>query len=92
MAKFELKLFVKTNCPKCPAAKAVAQELVTKRSDLELKILDIGDHENYLSALMLQITSTPAFAVKDDVLFVGNAPSLEKLNNKLDELAKRNGL
>ncbi len=92
MAKFELKLFVQTNCPKCPAAKAVAQELVKKRSDVELKILDIGDHENYLSALMLQIASTPAFAVKDDVLFVGNAPSLEKLNNKLDELAKRNGL
>ena len=89
MVKRELKLFVQANCPKCPAAKAVAQELTKKRDDVELKILDIGDHENYLSALMLQICSTPAFAIEDDVLFVGNTPTLEKLSSKIDELAKR---
>jgi protein-disulfide isomerase len=89
MAKIELKLFVQAKCPKCPEAKAVARELTEKRNDVEVKILDIGDQENYLSALMLQISSTPAFAVGDTVLFVADNPTVNELSEKLDEHAKR---
>jgi glutaredoxin len=89
MDKIALKLFVQDNCPKCPAAKATANELTQRRGDVELKILDIGDHENYLTALMLQISSTPAFAVGDTVLFVGDTPTVDALSRKLDEYARR---
>lgn len=44
----ELKLFVQQKCPKCPAAKAVAEELKKRREDVEVKILDITDKEHYL--------------------------------------------
>lgn len=81
----ELKLFVQPNCPKCPAAKAVAEEIKKRRKDVELSILDISDRENYFSALMLQISSTPAFAVGEKMLFVGEVPTIEELNRKLDE-------
>lgn len=81
----ELKLFVQPNCPKCPAAKAVAEEVKKRRKDLDLRILDISDRENYFTALMLQIASTPAFVVREKTLFVGEVPSIEELNRKLDE-------
>jgi len=81
----ELKLFVQPNCPKCPAAKAVAEEVKKRRKDVELSILDISDRENYFSALMLQISSTPAFAVGEKALFVGEVPTVEELNRRLDE-------
>lgn len=81
----ELKLFVQPNCPKCPAAKAVAEEIKKRRKDVELSILDISDRENYFSALMLQISSTPAFAVGEKALFVGEVPTVEELNRRLDE-------
>jgi len=81
----ELKLFVQPNCPKCPAAKAVAEEVKKRRKDVDLDVLDISDRENYFSALMLQISSTPAFAIGEKTLFVGEVPTIEELNRKLDE-------
>ncbi|MFH0848463.1 MAG: thioredoxin family protein [archaeon] len=88
MPKLELKLFVQTNCPKCPAAKAIAKELTEKRSDVDLQILSIDEEGNKLSALMLQICSTPAFAVGEEVLFAGKVPTVESLSSKIDEAAK----
>jgi len=85
----ELKLFVQPNCPKCPAAKAVAEELGKKRRDVDLKILDISDRENYLTALMLQISSTPAFALGERLLFVGEVPTVDELNRKLEECSSQ---
>jgi len=81
----KLKLFVQPNCPKCPTAKAVAEEVKKRRKDVELSILDISDRENYFSALMLQISSTPAFAIGEKTLFVGEVPTIEELNRKIDE-------
>lgn len=85
----ELKLFVQQKCPKCPAAKAVAEELKSRRKDVDVKILDIADRENYLTALMLQISSTPAFAVGEEMLFAGDVPTVEELSRKLDEYSSR---
>jgi glutaredoxin len=88
-AVFELKLFVQQTCPKCPAAKAVAEELRKKRKDMEVKTFDISDEENRLTALMLQISSTPAFAIGEEILFVGEVPTVDELNRKLDEYSSR---
>lgn len=85
----ELKLFVQQKCPKCSAAKAVAEELKKRRNDVELRILDISDRENYLTALMLQISSTPAFSVGEETLFVGEVPTVDDLSRKLDEYSSR---
>ena len=76
-------------CPKCPAAKAIAEELKSRRKDVDVKILDIADRENYLSALMLQISSTPAFAIGEEALFVGDVPTVDELSRKLDEYSSR---
>jgi len=89
LSMLELRLFVQPNCPKCPAAKAVAEELRKRRSDLDLRILDISDRENYFTALMLQISSTPAFAIGEKALFMGEVPTIEELNRKLDEYSSR---
>jgi glutaredoxin len=85
----ELKLFVQQKCPKCSAAKAVAEELKKRRNDVDLRILDISDRENYLTALMLQISSTPAFSVGEETLFVGEVPTVDDLSRKLDEYSSR---
>ena len=85
----ELKLFVQQKCPKCPAAKAVAEELRKRRKDVEVKTLDISDEENRLTALMLQISSTPAFAIGEETLFIGEVPTADELNRKLDEYSSR---
>ncbi len=85
----KLRLFTLPNCPKCPAAKELASIIQKERSDLTVEILDMSQPENMTTALMLQIASTPSFAVDDTAIFVGDVPAHEELNRKLDEYKRR---
>lgn len=85
----KLRLFTLPKCPKCPAAKELANLIKKERSDLTVEILDMSEPENKTTALMLQIASTPSFAVDDTSIFVGEVPSLDELNKKIDEYKRR---
>lgn len=85
----KLRLFTLPNCPKCPAAKEVARAVVKQRKDITLEILDLSDANNMTTALMMQIASTPSFAIEDTSIFVGELPTLYELNEKIDEYKRR---
>lgn len=55
------------------------------RDDVEAEVLDVSEQENYLTALMMQVASTPTFVLGEEPVFIGTVPTLEELNNKIDE-------
>lgn len=81
----KLRLFTLPDCPKCPAAKELAAAVAKQRKDITLEILDLSNSSNMTSALMMQIASTPSFAIDDTPIFVGELPTLDELNQKIDE-------
>ncbi len=85
----KLKLFTLPACPQCPAAKKTAEALVNNRSDITLEVLDLSDVNNMTVALMMQIASTPSFAIDDTPIFIGELPTLDALNEKIDEYKRR---
>jgi len=87
----EIRLFVSPVCPKCPSAKALADELQKSRDDIQIEILDVSTEENYLAALMLQIASTPTFVIGDTPIYRGTVPSLQEFNEKIDEYKQKYG-
>jgi protein-disulfide isomerase len=80
---------VSSNCPKCPAAKNIIEKLREKREDVNVQILDVIEEENYLTALMLQIASTPAFVIENTKIYAGEVPTLSELNAKIDEYKQK---
>ena len=85
----KLKLFTLPTCPQCPAAKKTAETLVKNRKDITLEVLDLSDANNMTTALMMQIASTPSFAIDNTPIFIGELPTLEALNAKIDEYKHR---
>lgn len=84
-----LRLFTLPDCPKCPAAKKIAKTVTEQRTDITLEVLDLSDSNNMTTALMSQIASTPSFAIDYTPIFIGELPSLDELNEKIDEYKKR---
>jgi len=85
----KLRLFTLPNCPKCPAAKELVEAIKEERKDLTVEILDMSESENMAMALMMQIASTPSFAIDEMPIFVGEVPSLDELNEKIDEYKRK---
>ena len=81
-----LKLFVQKNCPKCPTAKKILKQLLKKRKDLTLETLDLANEENVYSLLMLQVMSTPTLTLGEQIIFIGDPPSLDELEQKIDTI------
>ncbi len=85
MVSMKLRLFTMPTCPMCPAAKELVNRLKEKRNDIDVEILDMSQPENYTAALMVQIVSTPSFVINNTPIFRGDLPTLEKLEDKIDE-------
>lgn len=85
----KLRLFTLPNCPRCPAAKAIAEDVVMHRNDVTLEVLDMSDSNNMFTALMMQIASTPSFAVDDTPIFLDDVLSSDELNTRIDEYKRR---
>ena len=81
----KLRLFTLPNCPKCPAAKQLAEAIREKRRDIDVEVLDMSNPDNMITALMMQIASTPSFAIDDTAIFIGDVPSFDELNDRIDE-------
>ena len=78
----KLTVFTGKNCPKCPAAKEIAEE-VAKEKGFEYEEKDI--EENVFEALQLQIASTPTIVFEDEVIFSSDPPSKDELLKAIDE-------
>ena len=70
------------NCPKCPAAKKVCQQ-VAKEKKLQYEEVDI--EERMIEALQMQIASTPSIVLDDEVLFRGEIPTKEELIKEVEK-------
>jgi glutaredoxin len=70
------------NCPKCPAAKKVCQQ-VAKEKKLQYEEVDIEEH--MIEALQMQIASTPSIVLDDEVLFRGEIPTKEELVKEVEK-------
>jgi len=81
-----LIIFTGENCPKCPQAKKVVEE-VTKLLKMERgkdwDILNIDDEKNLITALQYQIASTPSIVIDEEVFSVGEIPKKEDLIERL---------
>jgi len=87
----KLRLFTLPTCAKCPEAKKMAERLARERPDIRVEVLDMSDSENYITALQLQIASTPSFVLEDTPIYVGDLPLYEDLRRKIAEYEKKRG-
>jgi len=88
----KLRLFTLPNCPRCPAAKKVAKTVVKQREDITLEILDISETNNMTTALMMQIASTPSFAINETPIYISDVPTVEELNTLIDQYKQKSKL
>lgn len=65
------------------------EEVAKARDDVVLEILDMSSPENLTSALILQIASTPSICIDDDVVAIGDVPTVDELNRLIDEHKSR---
>ena len=82
----KLILYTGTNCPKCPAAHKVVEEVanelgLVKGRDWNEKNID--DDEVMIEALQYQIASTPAIVINDEAAYIGDVPTKSELMEKL---------
>jgi len=59
-----VKVFTKVDCPNCPPAKALAEEL--KKEGKNVVVLDIGEPEGLAEATNYGVMCTPSIIVVDD--------------------------
>lgn len=78
----ELRIFTGKNCPKCPSAKKVVEE-VCKEFGEEVKVLEIDIQKEPEEALMFQVTSTPSIALGENTVFFGTVPEKEELKKEI---------
>lgn len=72
----KITIFTGKTCPRCPAAKAVAQQVAAETGS-QLEILDI--EESMILALQNQIAAVPSIMVNDEVVFRSQVPTKEDL-------------
>ncbi len=80
MVFMKITLFTSKTCVKCPAAKALVEE-VAKETGAEIEYVDI--EKDLFLALEHQIASVPAIMVGDEVVSKGIVPSKEELLSAL---------
>lgn len=78
----ELKVFTLPNCPNCPAAKKIVEE-VARKHGVAYREIDIGTPDGQLEGLMYQVTSTPSIAIDDEVIARGKVISIDELEEAL---------
>ncbi len=72
----KITIFTSTTCVKCPAAKALVEE-VAKETNTEIEYVDI--EKDLFRALENQIASVPAIMVGSEVISKGTVPTKEEL-------------
>lgn len=62
--KKKLKVFVRKNCPNCPPAKKLAEELISK--NLQVIVYDTGTTDGLAEATYYGVMGTPTIILTDD--------------------------
>ncbi len=83
----KLKVFIKKNCPNCPAAKTLAG---TAKKYLETEFFDVEEADGLAEAQFYSIMATPSLVLCDDseeekFSWRGEAPSEEDLLARIKE-------
>ena len=83
-----IEIITSPQCPHCPTAKRVVEEVVKKDScdDIEVKYIDATEDPGTVEKY--SIMAVPTIVVDGEVAFVG-APSSEQLENYLREKLNR---
>ncbi|ODS35479.1 hypothetical protein BEH94_06560 [Candidatus Altiarchaeales archaeon WOR_SM1_SCG] len=82
----KLILYTGTNCPKCPAAHEIVEEVANELGlvyDRDYVVKNIDEEEVMIEALQYQIASTPAIVINDEAVFIAEVPTKEELLDKL---------
>lgn len=81
----KIKIFTQTNCPNCPAAKTLGQELLKEGADVEF--YDIKTPEGLTESIMHSVLSTPSLLILDNEKviadFLSQTPKLEEVKKWL---------
>lgn len=79
----ELKVFVKNDCPNCPPAKDLAEE-IKEEEKLKVEIFNVDEAGGLAEAQFYNVLATPSLVLCDDsdeeiVSFRGDVPSKETI-------------
>ncbi|MHA1213336.1 MAG: thioredoxin family protein [Candidatus Heimdallarchaeota archaeon] len=82
----KLKIFTKTECPNCPAAKAIGKKLEAKGTKVEW--FDLDDEEGLTEAVYFDVLSTPALIITDEddcevKAWRGDVPPIDEIKTEL---------
>jgi glutaredoxin len=81
----KIKIFIQPNCPNCPSAKKLGQELLKQGADVEF--YDIKTIEGLTESLMHNILSTPSLIIlkNSEVIteFLAQTPKIEEVKKWL---------
>ncbi len=82
----QVKIFLKGNCPKCPAAKEIGRAL--KKEGISVIHYDLDTLEGLAEASFYSILATPSFIIEDEeerevAGWRGVIPTLEELKQHL---------
>lgn len=87
----KLKVFTKEDCPKCPAAKQVSEE-IQKEGKIKVEYFNVDQPEGLAEAQLYSVMATPSLIVcKDDAdeeeieSFRGEAPSKQELLSSMNK-------
>ncbi len=85
----KLKVFTKADCPKCPAAKLLSEE-IQKEGKIKVELYDVDQPEGLAEAQLYGVLSTPSLIICKDsaeeeevMSFRGEAPSRDEIEKTL---------
>ncbi len=76
MAKTKLTVFTLPECPKCPAAKKLVEEV---GRDMGIDIDEVDLKEDMITGLQYGVASTPSVAVNEKLISRGDVPDRDVL-------------
>jgi thiol-disulfide isomerase/thioredoxin len=87
----KLKVFTKADCPKCPAAKQLSEE-IQKEGKIKVEYFDVDQPEGLAEAQFYSVMATPSLILcKEDEdeeeikSFRGEAPAKEEILSSISE-------
>ncbi len=84
----QVKIFLKANCPKCPAAKVIGMEL--KREGVPVINYDLDTIDGLAEATFYSVLSTPSLIIEDEeerevASWRGMVPTLQEVRQFLSK-------
>lgn len=88
MAQMRITLFTKDNCPKCPQAKHLLEELHRER-DVDVREVNISTTEGMFEAVRYNLMSTPSIILQNGtrgIKIISGSVEKQKVLSALEDL------